>query len=583
MDVVFRYFVAKPAQYKVRCDAQHSICFLTDHVVGSFHPIPLAMKLAPPPRFVLIAATCFAFVGSEAIGQALNVTLMPSDHNGYAVSCFGGVDGEIEAIVTGGTPPYTYLWLHQDTTAVVTGLAAGFYRVEVIDADSTIKRADITLTQPRALVVTLDAYTYANGFNVSCTDCYNGSIQTTVQWGVAPYTYLWHDAATTQHRTGLGSGNHYVTATDANGCSLRPATLFLTQPADNNWDMEGNTGTDPAVHYMGTADSTDLVLKSNGVEMVRLKADGQLKLTGINGGPGPLLISEDGVLSGAGDHYDLPPLPVVPCGPLSTWPFWETDGNDFGSLCEETPRLGTTSATPLHVITADEERLIIHVDGKTELKGTTVIGPDFDVDPFATYPARLNLQEENGQWLRLYDGDGKYWRLMSVAGSEDEGESIRFHFTNGPYPPTQGLGPLALYEDGGVRAGPSLRVHANGKVSIGEVPIITPDYDYQLYVEHGILTERVKVALKTSDEWSDHVFLPGYRLMPLPEVKAFIQEHGHLPGVPSADQMVEQGLDVVKTDAMLMEKVEELMLYILELEGRLLNLEKQAAMPILGR
>jgi hypothetical protein len=92
-------------------------------------------------------------------------------------------------------------------------------------------------------------------------------------------------------------------------------------------------------------------------------------------------------------------------------------------------------------------------------------------------------------------------------------------------------------------------------------------------VQEGILAERVKVALKTSSEWSDHVFAPNYRLMPLPEVKAFIAEHGHLPGVPSAKQMVEHGLDVVRTHAMLLEKVEELMLYIFELEGRVYDLE----------
>ncbi|MCW5900257.1 MAG: hypothetical protein KIT10_13400 [Flavobacteriales bacterium] len=119
-----------------------------------------------------------------------------------------------------------------------------------------------------------------------------------------------------------------------------------------------------------------------------------------------------------------------------------------------------------------------------------------------------------------------------------------------------------------------LSLHDNGKVSIGDVPTDTPFHDYRLYVQGGLLTEKVKVALKTSDEWSDHVFKPGYRLMPLPEVKAFIKEHGHLPGVPSAEQMVEQGLDVVRTNAMLMEKVEELMLYVLQLEERIDQMER---------
>lgn len=113
-----------------------------------------------------------------------------------------------------------------------------------------------------------------------------------------------------------------------------------------------------------------------------------------------------------------------------------------------------------------------------------------------------------------------------------------------------------------------------GKVSIGDVSINTPNYDYLLYVGGGILTERVKAALKTSSEWSDHVFKADYRLMPLKEVAAFIAENGHLPNAPSADCMVEEGLDVVKTNAMLLEKIEELTLHSIVLNERLERAER---------
>lgn len=112
------------------------------------------------------------------------------------------------------------------------------------------------------------------------------------------------------------------------------------------------------------------------------------------------------------------------------------------------------------------------------------------------------------------------------------------------------------------------------RLVIGDVPLID---GYRLLVQEGIMTERVKVALRTSTEWSDHVFLPGYRLMPLAEVECFIQENGHLPGVPSADQMVEQGLDVVKTDAVLLEKIEEITLHLIAMEKRMVGLEEENA------
>jgi hypothetical protein len=97
---------------------------------------------------------------------------------------------------------------------------------------------------------------------------------------------------------------------------------------------------------------------------------------------------------------------------------------------------------------------------------------------------------------------------------------------------------------------------------------------YKLFVEQGILTERVKVAVKNSSEWSDHVFAPGYKLPTLAVVEQHIQQTGHLPGVPSATEMVERGNDLHRTDAKLLEKIEELTLYSIEQQKRIDKLER---------
>ena len=88
---------------------------------------------------------------------------------------------------------------------------------------------------------------------------------------------------------------------------------------------------------------------------------------------------------------------------------------------------------------------------------------------------------------------------------------------------------------------------------------------YRLYVQDGILTEKLKVALRNSSDWADYVFAPDYKLAPLEEVETFIKANNHLPNVPSADEMASNGLDVSKTSAKLMEKIEELTLYMIEL------------------
>ncbi|WP_240543515.1 TMF family protein [Spirosoma foliorum] len=89
---------------------------------------------------------------------------------------------------------------------------------------------------------------------------------------------------------------------------------------------------------------------------------------------------------------------------------------------------------------------------------------------------------------------------------------------------------------------------------------------YKLYVAGGILTERVKVAIKDSGEWADYVFEDNYKLRSLSDVESYIKTHRHLPGVPSANDVAKQGIDVGKMDAKLLEKIEELTLYMLELK-----------------
>lgn len=114
-----------------------------------------------------------------------------------------------------------------------------------------------------------------------------------------------------------------------------------------------------------------------------------------------------------------------------------------------------------------------------------------------------------------------------------------------------------------------LKVSAvNGYVTVGNITS-TPG-PYKLFVESGILTEKVKVALKSSINWADHVFAPNYKLRSIPDLSAFIRVNRHLPGIPSAEELVKDGgLDVAQMFAKQMEKIEELTLYIIEQQKQL--------------
>ncbi|MGV3695540.1 hypothetical protein [Flavobacterium sp.] len=94
---------------------------------------------------------------------------------------------------------------------------------------------------------------------------------------------------------------------------------------------------------------------------------------------------------------------------------------------------------------------------------------------------------------------------------------------------------------------------------------------YNLFVKGGILTEEMRVAL--SSTWADYVFASDYNLRPLSEVEAFIAANKHLPNVPSAAQVKEEGINVGEMAKIQQEKIEELTLYIIAQNKRIEALE----------
>ena len=127
---------------------------------------------------------------------------------------------------------------------------------------------------------------------------------------------------------------------------------------------------------------------------------------------------------------------------------------------------------------------------------------------------------------------------------------------------------------GGVSVGSSFATPpTNGLYVAGDVTIgtQTPAAGYQLSVDGKIMCEELTVDL--SGDWPDYVFTPTHARPALPELKAAIADLGHLPGIPSAAEVAEGGVHLGQMQAALLEKVEELTLYIIELEERLAEVE----------
>jgi hypothetical protein len=119
-------------------------------------------------------------------------------------------------------------------------------------------------------------------------------------------------------------------------------------------------------------------------------------------------------------------------------------------------------------------------------------------------------------------------------------------------------------------------VYGSGKTHIGKgrPQISGPVANAMLTVDGLVIAKEIKVTV-SSAYWADYVFDKTYRLLPLKDVRSFIDEHGHLPNVPSTEEMTTTGNDLGKTDAVLLAKIEECMLYIMELDKKVNDLQKE--------
>lgn len=114
-------------------------------------------------------------------------------------------------------------------------------------------------------------------------------------------------------------------------------------------------------------------------------------------------------------------------------------------------------------------------------------------------------------------------------------------------------------------------IDASGNVVIGSTGV-APKPGYKLSVDGKVVVEELFVQLSP---WPDYVFADTYALRPLSEVEAYIAEHKHLPGVPDAQTIESNGLAVGEMQKILMEKIEELTLYVIDLQKQNSELQEQ--------
>ncbi|WP_460944014.1 T9SS type A sorting domain-containing protein, partial [Spirosoma daeguense] len=139
------------------------------------------------------------------------------------VKCFGGNDGKVTPIPTGGVGNYTYSWSTGATSPTLTGLITGTYQLTIADGNSCQQTASIQVDQPTIVIL---------GISSTAAKCFqspDGVASVTATGGVGNYTYRWSNGATNAIANNITAGTYSVDVSDANGCT-KTASTEVTQP-----------------------------------------------------------------------------------------------------------------------------------------------------------------------------------------------------------------------------------------------------------------------------------------------------------------------------------------------------------------
>lgn len=262
-----------------------------------------------------------------------------------------------------------------------------------------------------------------------------------------------------------------------------------------------------------------------------------------------------------------------------------------GGPSGEAASITTTGAYPLLFGTGNSLRMMINSSGNVGI-GTNSPGTKFEVNGGIV---RLTTNTYGFLQIGAYNNTDNFG-YVSAAG-QSNGTGLKFQTTNGPSSAsaadqmiitnagTVGIGTMspnatyrldvsgsinasALFVNGSAITG-SQWTTTGTNVSFGlagNVGIGSSNPDAKLTVNGTVHAKEVKVDLSVPGP--DYVFDKEYNLLSLEDVRNYIATHNHLPEVPSASEMEKNGVNVSEMNMILLKKVEELTLYIMELEGK---------------
>lgn len=351
-----------------------------------------------------------------------------------------------------------------------------------------------------------------------------------------------------------------------------------------DWALFGNANTTPQQNFIGTTDNQDLLLKTNNIERLRISNTGRFIFQGVIGGEN---VWNKNLFFGGGVDYP-------------------TRGNNtvfgFGALAlningEGNTAFGTNSMSQL--ISGNENTSIgVNSMGKANNAGGNVSFGNNSMEGLGGYNENvaigfMSFRREFGQSSESVSyntviGSRALAYLRTGQNNIAIGYSSIKPIVSGDNNVSIGAntGLNLITGNGNILIGNNTSTsssNSNNELNIGNwiygkggtIGIGTSNVNcsnctgYKLFVKEGIKTEKIKVEFADMNGWADYVFEKDYPLMSIKEVKNFIEKNKHLPEVPTAEDVMKNGLELKEFNTLLLKKIEELTLHIIYLHEKL--------------
>lgn len=349
-----------------------------------------------------------------------------------------------------------------------------------------------------------------------------------------------------------------------------------------SWNLSGNSSTNESSNFIGTTDNQSLVFKTNNIEWLKIKPTGRFIYNNIDSAPG----WDSNLLFGGGNDI----LTSKGNTAFGVGSFVNASTGGYNTAIGTNSLRGNISG--FNNTGLGTNSLMNNIAGSQN----TGIGAN------ALGLAKGNLNTSIGSHALYGDSNGDNntaiggYSLRGVQANASNNTAIgaqSFLFLR------TGTNNIAIgYNTASIEltnASNSIYIGANvqptnsspinelnignwiygknGTIGIGTSNVTcTNCTGYKLFVKDGIKTEKIKVEFANANGWADYVFEQDYKLLPLKDLKDFISVNKHLPEVPTAQNVVDNGLELKEFNALLLKKIEELTLHIIKLNE---NIEKQ--------